>query len=213
MDNNFFKDLSELVEKFKIANVELRYTDDILGFKKWIAEEYGAEQFQTTVVEPDWEGKAQGRTPESVISTLLVHMNRYAERYSDAAIMNSDFSTQDDFIYLINLKSFGHMTKSELITKNIHEESKGIQVIKRLEARGWIEHVEPLLGDLTDVVFISEKGDMALKAQMDQIRKATSMVAGDLTHDERIELIKILTKLELFHQSVFRKCDIKDILK
>ena len=42
---------------------------------------------------------------------------------------------------------------------------------------------------------------------------ATSVVAMDLPHGERIELIKILTKLELFHQSVFRTCDIKDLLK
>ncbi|WP_312902955.1 MarR family winged helix-turn-helix transcriptional regulator [Chryseobacterium taichungense] len=213
MDNNFFKDLTELVEKFTIANAELRYTNDISGFKKWIAEEYTTQQIIAPVVEPEWEGKAEGRSPESVISTLLVHMNRYAERYSEAAIINSDFSTQDDFIYLINLKAFGHMRKSDLIAKNIHGESQGTQVIQRLEERGWIEHAEPLSGNLTDVVSISKKGEMALQAQMNQIRKATSMVAGDLTHDERIELIKILTKLELFHQSVFRTCNIADVLK
>lgn len=47
---------------------------------------------------------------------------------------------------------------------------------------------------------------------MNKIRKATSMVAGDLSHQERIELVKILTKLELHYQSFFNKCDISDLI-
>jgi len=47
---------------------------------------------------------------------------------------------------------------------------------------------------------------------MNKIRKATSMVAGNLSHQERIELVKILTKLELHHQSFFNKCDISDLI-
>jgi hypothetical protein len=61
--------------------------------------------------------KENGRSPESVISTLLVHMNRYAKTYSKSAIAGSGFNTQEEFIYLINLKAFGSMTKMELIKK------------------------------------------------------------------------------------------------
>jgi hypothetical protein len=33
-------------------------------------------------------------------------MNRYAKAYSKSAIHGSEFSTQEDFVYLINLKAF-----------------------------------------------------------------------------------------------------------
>lgn len=213
MDKNFLKELAGLAEQFQIANVSQKYSQDISGFKKWIAEQYDNDQLQIRTEDIEWEGKEFGRSPESVISTLLVHLNRYANRYSEAAIMNSDFSTQDDFIYLINLKAFGQMTKSELISKNVHQEYEGNQIIERLEDKGWIHPINPVLSDMHDLVCISAKGEEVLTIQMDEIRKATSRVAGDLTHSERIELIKILTKLELYHQSVFKNCDIRKLLE
>jgi hypothetical protein len=66
---------------------------------------------------PTGKVRKMERTPESAISTLLVHLNRYAKTYSKSAIMDSEFSTQEDFIYLINLKAFGEMTKMALIKK------------------------------------------------------------------------------------------------
>jgi hypothetical protein len=46
-----------------------------------------------------------------LLAPLLVHMNRYAKTYSKSAIAGSGFNTQEEFIYLINLKAFGSMTK------------------------------------------------------------------------------------------------------
>src|SRR5690554_5295977 len=92
-----------------------------------------------TKEEPYWEGKEKGRSPESVINTLIVHMNRYAKSYSKSAIYDSEFSTQEDFIYLINLKAFGAMTKMELIKKNIQEKPVGMQIINRLIENGWVD--------------------------------------------------------------------------
>src|SRR5690606_39709334 len=70
--------------------------------------------------------KDKGRSAESVINTLIVHMNRYAKSYSKSAIYGSDFSTQEEFIFLINLKAFGAMSKMELIKKNIRSEERRV---------------------------------------------------------------------------------------
>lgn len=210
MDNAFINDLNDLARKFHDENLNNLYSKDILGFKKWISDENIInEQINS---EPDWKGKEYGRTSESVISTLLVHLNRYAQRYGAAAIAGSDFVAQDDFIYLINLKAFGKLTKDDLIKKNVHNHTDGLAVISRLETNGWIESADEL-SNTSNLIQISEKGNTALENQMNKIRKATSMVAGDLNHQERIELIKILTKLELHHQSFFKKCDISDLIK
>lgn len=126
MNYGLLKDIIDLVEQYELENSK---TNEITvnGFGRWIAcnlEENG--------VEPDWEGKENGRSPESVINTLIVHMNRYAKSYSKSAIIDSDFSTQEDFIFLINLKAFGEMTKMELIKKNVQEKPAGMQIINRL---------------------------------------------------------------------------------
>ena len=125
MNYKLFKDVVSLLEDFEASRVAKEYKDDINGFKLWISDQVtgGKKKLE----EPDWEGKENGRSAESVISTLLVHLNRYAKTYSKAALHDSDFSTQEDFIYLINLKAFGAMTKMELIKKNIQEKPVGMQ--------------------------------------------------------------------------------------
>ncbi len=132
-------------------------------------------------------------------------MNRYAKSYSKSAIFGSDFSTQEDFIYLINLKAFGKMTKMDLIKRNVHEKPGGMQVINRLIAQRWVNQTDSETDKRSKVLSISNKGLEVLKKQMDKIRKATEIVTGDLTHNEKMELIRLLNKLNDFHQQIYDK--------
>ncbi len=118
MNYTLIKDYIDLLEEFE-TEAQIcpdLYPVTIQGFKAWISDKENTGQ-KDDPEEPYWEGKENGRTPESAISTLLVHLNRYAKTYSKSAISHSEFSTQEDFIYLINLKAFGEMTKMALIKK------------------------------------------------------------------------------------------------
>ena len=203
MKYDILKSVIDLVEEFEIENsVENIYPDDIEGFKRWINIKYNSQEMET---EPYWEGKESGRSAESVISTLIVHMNRYAKSYSKSAIYGSDFSSQEDFIYLINLKAFGEMTKMDLIKKNVHEKPAGMQIINRLISQGWVNQTDSEIDKRSKVLKISFKGLNVLENQMDRIRKATEIVTGDLNHPEKMELIKLLNKLNKFHQRIYYK--------
>lgn len=201
MKYDLLKNVVNLLEEFETENVLGRkYPNDIEGFKKWI--NANDENINN---EPYWEGKEKGRSAESVISTLIVHMNRYAKSYSKSAIFGSDFSTQEDFIYLINLKAFGEMTKMDLIKKNVHEKPAGMQIINRLIAQGWVNQTDSETDKRSKVLKISNKGIQVLEKQMDKIRKATEIVTGNLTRNEKMELIRLLNKLNDFHQSIYDK--------
>ncbi|HLW29587.1 MAG TPA: helix-turn-helix domain-containing protein, partial [Brumimicrobium sp.] len=137
MNYDLIKDVLGLVESFETVNTEKKtFENNIEGFKKWLVNSFQADLPEE---EPHWEGKEKGRSPESVINTLIVHMNRYAKSYSKSAIHDSEFSTQEDFIYLINLKAFGAMTKMDLIKKNVQEKPAGMQIINRLIKQGWVD--------------------------------------------------------------------------
>lgn len=201
MNYKFIKEVFDLIQEYEVeckTNNMLEISTD--GFKKWIANTYREEQDSN---EPDWEGKENGRSPESVINTLIVHMNRYAKSYSKSAILGSDFSSQEDFIYLINLKAFGEMTKIDLIKKNVHEKPVGMQVINRLVSKGWVNQKASEIDKRSKVLKITEKGMLTLETQMNKIRKATEIVTGDLTHDEKMELIRLLNKLNNFHKPIY----------
>ncbi len=137
MNYNLLKDTIALVEEFEKKNSNNQYSNTIEGFKHWISQNSSKENLLEQ--QTNWKGKAEGRSPESVISTLVVHLNRYAKIYSKAIIQSSEFSSQEEFIYLITLKSFGQMTKMDLIRKNVHEKSAGMEIIRRLLVQNWIE--------------------------------------------------------------------------
>lgn len=201
MNYGLIKDVLDLVQEFEIeTNNNNHFETSVEGFKNWIS-----TNNNTIVNEPNWEGKENGRSAESVINTLIVHLNRYAKSYSKSAIFGSNFSTQEDFIYLINLKAFGEMSKMELIKKNVHEKPVGMQIINRLITQGWIEQSNSLIDKRSKVISITSKGLLALENQKSKIRKATEIVTGDLTHSEKMELIRLLNKLNDFHQPIYDK--------
>ena len=143
-----------------------------------------------------------------------MHLNRYAKSYSKSAIFGSNFSTQEDFTYLINLKAFGEMSKMDLIKKNVHEKPVGMQIINRLINQGWIEQRNSKTDKRSKVISISETGLQALGNQMDKIRQATSIVTGNLSQKEKMELIRLLNKLDDFHQPIYdRNIDTENLLE
>lgn len=197
------KEVIALVENFD-ANVNSNfYAKDMIGFKRWISDN---EKYQRNLSdELNWPGKGNGRNPDSEISTLIVHINRYAKTYSRSAIYDSPFTSQEDFIYLINLKAFGAMTKTELIKKNIQDKPVGMQIINRLIKQGWIEQNNSLEDKRSKIIFITPKGIEALSNSMEKIRQASQVVTGNLNEGEKLQLIKILQKLDQFHQEIYLK--------
>lgn len=206
------KDAIDLLEQFAEENSNNHYSEDINGFKEWIFNKQSDKNHYEE--EPYWEGKESGRSPESAINTLLVHLNRYAKTYSRSAIADSDFATQEDFIYLIGLKAFGSTTKMELIKRNIHDKPAGMLIIARLLKHGWIYQIEDTEDKRKKIIRISEKGTDALEQHMKMIRKASEIVAGNLNYYEKMELIRILNKLDRFHYPIFsRNIRSKDLIK
>lgn len=202
MNYHLIKQVISLVEVFDAQNTSGKYADNIDGFKNWIIGTQKAKRGK--IAEPEWEGKENGRTPESVIVTLFNHLSRYAKNYSRSAIHNSAFATQDEFIYLINLQASGPMSKMQLIKKNIQDKPIGMQIIGRLIEKGWVIQQESPEDKRSKVISITENGKQTLKRQMPEIRKASNVVTGDLTYEEKMDLIRLLQKLEKYHQQIFQ---------
>lgn len=201
MNYALVKDMINLLEQFEAENGnEQQYPIDLIGFKRWVND---TSRDTPDREEPHWEGKENGRSAESVINTLIVHMSRYAKSYSKSAIMASNFASQEDFIYLINLKAFGPMSKMDLIRKNVHEKPVGMQTINRLIKQGWVDQTDSENDRRSKVISITALGLKDLEAQMAKIRQASHIVTGDLTYIEKMELIRLLSKLDDFHQTIY----------
>lgn len=200
MNYKLLHEVINLVEEFETKNSDRNHDNNIEDFKAWIAEQASLNEVKNNA---DWEGKENGRSIDSIINTLIINMNRYAKSYSKSAIYNSDFSTQEEFIYLINLKAFGKMSKIELIKKNVHEKSIGIKIIDRLVKHNWVLQEDSLEDKRTKILSITEDGIKTLDSQMQKIRQASKIVLGNLSETEKNQLLKLLQKLDNFHQSIY----------
>lgn len=197
MQYSLIKDVIDLLDSFESEGLGAGYQADIEGFKQWIVNAGKPDDHKLPAVQ--WEGKEKGRSIESVINTQLLHLSRYARLYAKAAIVGSALSTPEEFIYLINLKAFGQMTKMELIRMNVHEKSLGVQIIDRLVTNKFVRQFSSESDRRARLIAISELGEGVLEESMDRIRKASLMVTGDLNYDEKLLLAGLLGRLESFH--------------
>lgn len=197
----YYNLITEIVGLVKIYENEAKApNDDLYSFGQWLIE-YLKSKERHADVEPEWEGKSKGRSADSTINTSLVHLYRYAKIHAKAAIVGTKFSTPDDFIYLISLISFGSMTKTALIKLNVHEKSAGIQIINRLIGNGLVEQTLIDTDKRNRMIHITAKGSQLLNESMQNIRQASINVTEPLFYHEKMDLIRLLTKLENFHKS------------
>lgn len=200
----FYDLISEVIELVKIYEKESgRTSQDVQLFAQWMNEHY-KKNGSPVIAEPEWEGKSNGRSADSVINTSLVHLYRYAKLNAKAAIANTSFSTPDEFIYLISLVSFGSMSKTALIKLNVHEKSAGMQIVNRLINNGLVEQAALDSDKRNRMIHITAKGSQILNESMQNIKKASSDVTEPLSYPEKMDLIRLLTKMESFHESKIR---------
>jgi len=195
---NLIHELVTLVKTYE--NSAENPGEDLGSFRSWLNKYLeNGERLQ----EPEWEGKINGRSPDSIINTSLVHLYRYAKMHAKTAIADTAFSTPDEFIYLINLASVGSMSKTSLIRQNIHDKPAGILIINRLLTKGLVAQEYSDSDKRSRMIHITPKGTQYLKESMDNIKKASANVTEPLSYKEKIELIALLLKLENFHAAQF----------
>lgn len=203
MNYKLIKDVIDLVEQYETEiQPESKKENSVENFKQWVIN--GFEK-PGSKAEPQWEGKNMGRSAESAIATQIVHMNRFGKAYFKSVLMGTDITSQDDVIYLIVLKFNKNLTKMDLIRKNVQDKPAGMQIINRLINRGWVEQSLSGIDKRSKVLKITDSGLKLLDGLFEKIRDATNIVAADLTHAEKMELIRLLDKLDKFHLDIYEK--------
>lgn len=143
------------------------------------------------------------RSINSEISILLVFMYRYARCYIRKALEDGMVQTGDEFSFLITLMTHKSMTKMELITSQVMEKTTGIEILRRLAAKGLISEF-PDKSDKRKVrVAITEKGKREIRKLLPGMSRAAGIISGNLTLKEKNTLLFLLKKLDYFHNDIF----------
>ncbi len=140
---------------------------------------------------------------ESRISTLAVFLYRYARSYARIALTEAGGLGFDDFTYLCLIISRGEMSKSELITRNIHEKATGTEIIKRLLRRGYLAEKPHATDRRSKLLSLTEPGRQALFQAFGAMNQVATLVTGNLSAAERQQFSYLLHKLDAFHHPLF----------
>ena len=100
----------------------------------------------------------------------LVALSNLVRARMNHFVSSSPFATFMDYQYLYILKEHGGMSKSELIAANFMEISSGIEVIKRLLKKDWINESPHPRDQRAKLIGLTAEGAAVLEAHEEEAR-------------------------------------------
>ena len=137
------------------------------------------------------------------ISILIVLLFRYAKGYIKKALKNSPIKSADEFSFLMTLMTYDHLSKSELINKQVMEKTSGTEIINRLIKLGLIEQFADEADKRSVRIKMTMTGRTEIYKILPQMGVVSQIVSGNLNDSEKTMLAYMLRKLEHFHNDIF----------
>jgi DNA-binding MarR family transcriptional regulator len=198
MNYDLIKQLVTLAEKFEFSAGQGR---DLPAFSAWLYAQTHPETGQETPAPTS--PMPTSETLESIITKLVIFMYRYAKGYLKKALEGTALQTADEFVYLTALLHRPGLTKMELIELNLHEKTSGMEIIKRLLARGLVQQQEGESDRRSKQLYITEIGRTVLLPIFERMHQVSQLVSGNLASKEKEHLVGLLHKLNDFHHPIF----------
>lgn len=173
---------------------------DVADFAAWLGNKVLSER--KAAAKPAEEEEATVSI-ETAIGRKVIKLNRYVRLYSRNALQHTALQSSEEFSYLATLLKYGQLKKTELITKNIHEKPTGMEIIRRLLNSGLIDQGDDPSDQRSKLLRLNEKGRDVLFQVFKKMEKVSSLAAGNLSVEEKQDLLYLLSKLDDFHDKLF----------
>jgi MarR family transcriptional regulator, lower aerobic nicotinate degradation pathway regulator len=202
MKYQFIKQLIELAEQFEAEHPEDQ-SQNLMSFAAWLNGRITSKKPGDTRIAG--QAIAPYETVETVLGRLISFLYRYVRNYCKKSLENSPLITADDFTYLAVLFSRGSMTKMEVIEAHLQEKTTGIEIIKRLIKNGLVAQYNDEADKRSKRLVVTPKGQQVLLGILPGMAQVASLVAGNLTDEEKMQLLYLLNKLHLFHHAIYQE--------
>ncbi len=203
MKYKLIEKLLPLLEQFEQQiGQEIDASDSISFFGKWLFQHSEASNLNRNL-EKQAENASEAAHIQVSNSRLIVNMYRYAKRYARTAIPSHIPIAFDDYSYCVVLFYEGKQTKIQLIARNIHEKSTGMEVIKRLIKLGIVAQEDNENDKRSKLVSLTPQGVAYMNEIQGNMWALTQRIQGNLTHTEAKQLYFLLEKLDHFHNPIF----------
>ncbi|MCC6369896.1 MAG: MarR family transcriptional regulator [Bacteroidia bacterium] len=199
--------IKQLIDKVADYEAAMPATSEMTleGFSQFICQPSAESYLQKRQLAGHLEMEVQerGNRQETTIAILVTFIYRYAKLYAKKVLQHSPFSTLDDFSYTITLLTHESLSKKELIQKNVHEKTTGMEIIKRLLKQNLIHQFDNEDDKRSQRVAITEQGRGAIFSVLHRLEDVSTIMTGNLSEHEKNTLNTTLKKLDHFHYDIF----------
>ena len=202
---NILFELIEYLDQFETENQDKDGNLNMSDFLGYLNSQYKPMNVKTRELEGNYEGYKYKEQKGSAtdISILIVLLFRYAKGYIKKALKNSPIKSADEFSFLMTLMTYDHLSKSELINKQVMEKTSGTEIINRLIKLGLIEQFADEADKRSVRIKMTMTGRTEIYKILPQMGVVSQIVTGNLNDSEKTMLAYMLRKLEHFHNDIF----------
>lgn len=133
------------------------------------------------------------------LSFLLVMQSRYYKTYAKKVLGESELTSPDGFSFLYHLNHADSYRKMELIKMHHLEPPSGIEVLKRLLNKGFIEEFDDADDKRAKRIKITIKGKKELQVVMPKMSEVFRLMTAELSLNEKVHMLAFLKRMSGFH--------------
>ncbi|MDA7803961.1 MarR family winged helix-turn-helix transcriptional regulator [Crocinitomix sp.] len=189
-------------ERYKTAHSSDREQDNLSKFVAYLNEKVGEESDLLEAVTVDNWSNYNRKTLLEMTTSYIGKMSRYLDNYCRKNLSETPIGSIEEFTYLIVCMEPGQLSKTELIQKNGHPITTGTDIIKRLINKGHLRELPHPTDKRSICVEITDLGKGAIYQSSGTLNKLSAIGAGILSNKELIALVRMLQKLDDFHDKV-----------
>ncbi len=200
--------LSELVTLLEEFTAQKKHEEMSLeSFILWLNSEvlFKQTRLSNNLNEPN---QPKGHHPGDInikLTFFLIMMSKHFKVYSKKVLVDSDLVSIDGHTFLATLYHAESLRKMELINVNYTEVPTGIEVINRLLKKGFIEEFDDPNDKRSKRVRITKTGKTEFENTFPHMKKVIKIMGGNLSEEQKIQLISFLKQLNDFHVSLYKE--------
>lgn len=188
--------IKSLIEQFEQFEQESG-TDNINAFAYWLNSKVNSLH--------EDEGKGEEQYLDNQIAQAFSMLSNHTKHYVKTAIKGSPLVGWNDFVMMVVLFYKGSMRKTAVIQRSLLELSPGIEVIKRLLRANLIEEFNDPDDGRAKRVKLTTSGVQLVKTMQSKMDTVSKIITGNLTLQEKKQMLPILSKLVHFHEPIFKE--------
>lgn len=145
------------------------------------------------------ESNQKGSDIDMELTFLLIMQSKHYKMYCKEALNNTEINSPDEYSFLYHLSLVDSFRKMELIHIHLLEAPSGIEVIKRLLRKEFIEEFDDKDDKRAKRVRITNKGRKETDKITPKMNSVYSKMTADMSLKEKLYAISLLKELNDYH--------------